>query len=118
VTERADSVHQQEDRIKSGPIVAVGLGALVIFAVGIWWAASVDREATGSLRTVSAPAPLIGRREIGMVFQPPFNEPIAAVRAKADQERLHSVGWADERHRTIHIPIERAMELTVKGGWR
>ncbi len=30
--------------------------------------------------------------------------------------RLHSYGWADEANGIVHIPIERAMELTLQRG--
>ncbi|MEZ4616096.1 MAG: hypothetical protein R2867_11425 [Caldilineaceae bacterium] len=30
--------------------------------------------------------------------------------------RLHSYGWIDQEAGTVHIPIERAMELVVSEG--
>jgi len=33
-----------------------------------------------------------------------------------EQETLYSYGWVDEKAGTVHIPIERAMELIVERG--
>lgn len=35
---------------------------------------------------------------------------------KAEETKLHSYGWADRDAGVIHIPIDRAMELTLKRG--
>jgi hypothetical protein len=34
----------------------------------------------------------------------------------AEENRLYSYGWADENAGTVHIPIERAMDLIVERG--
>jgi hypothetical protein len=33
-----------------------------------------------------------------------------------EEEQLNSYGWTDEKAGTVHIPIERAMELTAQRG--
>jgi hypothetical protein len=35
---------------------------------------------------------------------------------QGQNERLHSYGWTDKDNGIVHIPIERAMELTLKNG--
>jgi hypothetical protein len=34
----------------------------------------------------------------------------------AEEQKLNSYGWVDEKAGTVHIPIERAMELLVQRG--
>ena len=38
--------------------------------------------------------------------------------ASADNEdRLQTYGWVDREKKTVHIPIQRAMELAIERGW-
>jgi hypothetical protein len=58
--------------------------------------------------------------EIKRVFPEPRLEEderdqINSVRLE-EEEQLHSYGWTDEKAGVVHIPIERAMELTVQRG--
>jgi hypothetical protein len=69
---------------------------------------------------------LSGGKEVAPVVVPPVVgaaphlqiDPHAdLVRFRADEEaRLHSYGWVDRKAGVIHIPIERAMELTAQRG--
>jgi hypothetical protein len=110
-------VRQEEDQIQTVRIVVIGLIAFVAFAVGIYWAVTVQRERTGTIRSDTAPAPAFaGHNEIGMVYQPVFDRGhgIAAERAEAQRKRLDSYGLVDAK--VAHIPIERAMELVIARG--
>jgi hypothetical protein len=111
------AVRQEEDRINSGRIVVIGLITLAVFAVGIAWAVSVQRELNGTIRNEKGAAPSsIGHTEIGMVYQPLFEREkgIAAERSAAQQQRLDSVGWTGGDKKFVHIPIERAMQLVTE----
>jgi hypothetical protein len=113
-----DRVRQEPDRIAAGRIIAVGAIALLVFAIGIAWAVGVQRDLIGGLRTeVSPPAKQIGKREIGIVYQPLFEKAsIAADKTAAARERLESSGFVDAQKQTVHIPIERAMQMIAERG--
>jgi len=111
-------MRQEEDTIATSRVVFIGVSALVIFAVGIWWAVSIQRGDTGTLRNDTASkAAYAGRREIGMVYQPPFETvEIAAEKYNEKRKLLSNYGWADPGKTVVHIPIQRAMELMVQRG--
>lgn len=113
-----EPVRQEEDRISSLRIILIGLFALVAFGIGIYWAVRIQRDITGSIRSHVGPKPAgVGRREVGMVYQPLFesvdiaHEHDAPLRAK-----LNTYGWADEGHKAARIPITRAMQMVVDRG--
>jgi hypothetical protein len=111
-------MRQEEDTIATPRIVFIGVTALVTFAVGIWWAVTIQRGDTGTLKNDTAPkAAYAGRREIGMVYQPPFETvEIAAEKYNEKRKLLSNYGWADPEKKTIHIPIQRAMDMMVQRG--
>jgi hypothetical protein len=103
---------QETDRIN---LRVVGLCALVIGGVtvsSVWGAAEVlgrprEREAASA----------VSSRPSGMLESQPFDEPGAArVLLEEKTRRLVSYGWVDADAGLVHIPIERAMELTAGGG--
>ncbi len=112
-----DRLAQEPDRVPARRLAAIGVAGLVVFAAGALWATSVQRGATGSVRSDTAPRPaLAGQREIGMVYQPRFDEGIAAARNEAARPRNDSPGWADRDRGVAHGPIEQAMEIVVRRG--
>jgi hypothetical protein len=113
-----DRVRQEPDRIAARRIIGVGVGALLVFAIGITWAVGVQRDMIGGLRTeVSPPAAKIGHREIGIVYQPLFEKAsIAAEKTAAARARLAGSGFVDAQKQTVHIPIERAMQMVAARG--
>lgn len=40
-----------------------------------------------------------------------------AAASAADEDRLQTYGWVDREKKTVHIPIQRAMELAIERGW-
>ena len=57
----------------------------------------------------------LGHAEIGIVDQVPFDVTRAVQKYRNDQiERLSSWGWMDRKQGTIHMPIDRAMDLVVQ----
>ena len=108
-------VRSEEDHIPSGPILAVGVGALVIFFLGSFVTLSWLRMKEGDRPPLPVPQEL-GRSKIGLVEQQLFD---ATTRGRRDlearRERLGSYGWVDRPAGVVHLPIERAMELSAQG---
>jgi hypothetical protein len=108
-------VRSEDDRIPSGPIVAVGIGALVIFFIGSFVTLSYLRVKEGDRPPLPVPQEL-GQSKIGLVEQQLFE---SASRGRKDlearRERLGSYGWVDRKAGVVHLPIERAMELSAQG---
>ena len=108
-------VHQEEDRISTGRIVAVGIGSLAIFAIGIAFVV-VDWRARMSAATPPPIPAEAGRSKIGMVEQQLFELSVRGERDRAAKlRRLGSYGWVDREAGVVHLPIEEAMGLVVKG---
>ena len=56
----------------------------------------------------------IGKAEIGIVDQTPFETTRGAEHYRREQmQRLNSYGWVDPAKGTIHVPIERAIEQVL-----
>jgi hypothetical protein len=108
-------VRSEEDRISSGPILAVGIGALVIFFLASWVTISYIRMREGERPLLPVPQEL-GQSKIGLVEQQLFE---SAHRGAQDREarkkQLGSYGWVDRKAGVVRIPIERAMELSAEG---
>jgi len=115
---RRDKLAQEIDRVPVRRVVLVGVAGLVVFAVGGTWAVTLQRGATGSVRSgvTSSPAAHAGEPEVGMVYQQPFAKPIAAAKQASARERLESTGWVDRDAGVVHVPIEQAMDLVVARG--
>jgi hypothetical protein len=111
----SDATREQD--IQFGKVIAVGVISLAVFAVGSIWSVSIlhgkQQEMNPSGR-VALPAEL-GQEEIGIVDQVPFdlNRWVHKYKQEQDQ-RLDSYGWVDRKAGTIHVPIDRAMELLVQ----
>jgi hypothetical protein len=106
-----------EDGVNMKKMVAVGAVSLVIFAVSTVIAAIIlqkDEDAYAA-RGVAAPAPLIGKEEIGIVDQVHFDSDQRLEKWRAERaQTLGSYGWVDRKKGIIHIPIEKAMEEVVR----
>jgi hypothetical protein len=105
----------EEDRIASGRVVAVGIGALVVFLLASAVTVAYLRVRQGEHPPLPVP-PEIGRSKIGMVEQQPFATAFRGERDRAARlERLRSYGWVDRGAGVAHVPIDRAMDLVLKG---
>ena len=108
---------QEPDRVPTRRLASIGLAGLLVFSVGAIWATSVQRAATGSVRSDTAPRPaLAGQPEIGMVYQQRFAESIAAAKNDEARRRLESAGWVDRDAGVVRIPIEQAMDIVAQRG--
>lgn len=118
VTHEAGHGHgarSEEDRISSGKVVAVGVGALVVFFFASLAAVSYLRLRQSEQPPPTIPAEL-GQSKIGMVEQQIFDVAVRGTRDRARRlEKLGSYGWVDRDGGVVHIPIDRAMDLVAKG---
>ncbi|HET6437421.1 MAG TPA: hypothetical protein VFG59_05130, partial [Anaeromyxobacter sp.] len=103
------------DRVPSGTLVLVGVGALLIFFLGSMAAVLYLRARQAERGPVAVPAE-IGQNKIGLVEQQIFDLSLRGERAEARaRERLGSFGWVDRKAGLAHIPIDEAMRLVGQG---
>jgi hypothetical protein len=109
------AVRSEDDHVSTGKIVGVGVGSLLVFLVASLLTVTYMRDRVVAHGPLSTPAE-IGKSKIGMVEQQLFD---VAIRGTEDrekrQERLRSYGWVSRDAGVAHMPIDRAMELVVKG---
>jgi hypothetical protein len=113
-----DRLEQEPDRVPTRRIALIGVAGLLVFAGAMLWSSRVQHGITGSLRSdTAAPAAHAGEREVGSVYQRPFEgEDIAAARSADARRRLETAGWIDREHGVVRVPIEQAMEIIARRG--
>jgi hypothetical protein len=93
--------------------VSMAIGAGIVYGTYTWLESRRDAEDVAARRFPLAQ---------GVVQQPPApnlqTQPFKDVmQLKAEQRaQLHSYGWIDKANGVVHIPIERAMALTLQRG--
>jgi hypothetical protein len=108
----------EEDRIASAKIVWVGVVALVVFFLG---SLAAGMGMVAMRRTVNPAGPpavptQAGNQKIGFVEQRLFEHANQGVAWREQaQRRLGTTDWVDRKKGTVHIPIERAMDMLEKG---
>ena len=112
---------QEPEDFRNGPLLVVAALTLALFAGGMLWATwiwvtrSRDMAPDGS-----APARELGRRQIGIVDQVPYEQmDEAAALREGKLRRLKTYGWIDRKSGVVHVPIERGYDLAIaeqKGG--
>jgi hypothetical protein len=109
------AVRQEEDRISTGRIVAVGIGSLVLFFLAGLASSVYLSVRQGEHGPVPIP-PEVGQSKIGLVEQQDFDLAVRGQRDRAARlERLGSYGWVDRSAGVAHVPIDVAMDLVAKG---
>ena len=104
---------QADEHVASGRIIAVGVLALLVFAGATWWSTRTWRTTTTRLEPNGpiAPGAEIGKPEIGLVEQVPFETSRGAEQYRREQhEWLNGYGWIDREKGVIHVPIEKAID--------
>jgi hypothetical protein len=105
----------EEDRISTGSVLFVGIGSLVVFFLASFAATGYLKVKVGERPVVPLPAE-VGQSKIGLVEQQMFGLADRGERERtAKLRQLRSWGWIDRDRGIVHMPIERAMELTVEG---
>ena len=107
---------QAEEAVATGKVLLVGIVSLIVFAGAAWWSTGIWRETRNRLEPTGpiAPGAEIGKPEIGIVDQPPFETVRTAERMRAEHLRqLQSYGWIDRDKGIIHVPIEKAIDQLV-----
>ncbi|HYZ89822.1 MAG TPA: hypothetical protein VE620_11045 [Myxococcales bacterium] len=104
---------QADEHVASFKIIAVGVIALAVFGAATVWSARILSGTARSLQP-TGPMPMgkdVGRAEVGMVNQTPFETTRGAERyQRRDFEILNNYGWVDREKGIIHIPIDRAID--------
>jgi hypothetical protein len=109
----------EEDHVPTVKLVLIGVVSLVIFFIASVWASRImTRGEERQLPHGPAPAPAFaGKDEVGIVDLDEYGAGRSRGDAKRAEKlrRLQSYGWVDQQKGLVHIPIERAMELTAQG---
>ena len=108
---------QAEEGIGFLKVIAVGLGSLAVFALATWITFHYMKAREKDLQPLGPdPIPMqIGESEIGIVDQSPYDVTRALQAYRKDKlDRLQSWGWIDRKRGAVHMPIDRAMDLTVE----
>jgi hypothetical protein len=111
----AHGVAAEEDHIKVGKVMSVGVGAMVLFAVG-GFAAYLLQVRTEREAQPQGPAPVpaaIGQYESGIVNQRVFAADTHAREKLEAQRQALQNGWGDRPGEVAFTPIDKAMEQVV-----
>lgn len=108
--------HVGNDEMNLKKIVAVGVVALIVFAVGIvaayflWVGQIADVRKDGAEK----PRAELGKSEIGIVDQALFSDDNRLDVWRAEhKKRLETYGWIDKAKGIAHMPIEQAMAKVI-----
>ena len=104
---------QADEHVASFKIVAVGVTALIVFGAATVWSSRI-LERTAKRLSPAGPIAVgkeIGKPEIGIVDQTPFETTRSAERYRREQlQRLYGYGWVDPQRGIIHVPIDVAID--------
>jgi hypothetical protein len=109
-------VAAEEDIIIMSKVVGIGVGALVIFAVGIVWAYYIQvRTMAEILPNGPPPRPAaLGQYEIGIVNQRLFEQDWHAVEKIGDQQRALDNGWGDTPGQQVHPKLDEVADRVIQ----
>ncbi len=108
---------QAEEGIHWGGVLGVGAGSLIIFAISVLIVFKMMHAREKTLQPLGPdPMPMqMGQKEIGIVDQVPFDVTRVLQQYRDDKlARLQSWGWVDRKAGTVHMPIDKAMDLVVQ----
>ena len=112
------SLVQEDDRInRAGLVTSLGAGtgvAAVLLILALWLTRRTELDLRPTNRWPEAEER--PRPAVVTVLGRPYDAPSPALRAdERARQQLSSYGWVSREQRTVHIPIERAMELVALG---
>jgi len=108
---------QAEEAIRWFSVIGTGAAAILVFTIATFVVYRYLGLREKALQPEGPdPIPmLLGQPEIGIVDQVPFDVTRSLQGYKRESvEQLSSWGWMDRQKGTIHMPIDRAMELVVQ----
>jgi hypothetical protein len=118
VAELPEGVNHELSDARSRPLLIGGVILFAIFAVSALLMAGLLFATVGG--DWNAVNNTVQDLEAQQVPPPPILQPVPQVEEDiviAEQtQRLESAGWVNQRTNTVHMPIERAMELLVERG--
>jgi len=108
---------QAEEGIRWFGVIGTGAASILVFAIAtfvVWRYMNHREKLLQPIGPMPVPAEL-GKPEVGIVDQVPFDVTRTLQIYKAGElERLSSWGWMDRKQGTIHMPIDRAIELQAQ----
>ncbi|MCP3145148.1 hypothetical protein [Pyxidicoccus xibeiensis] len=111
----AHGVAAEEDHLVMGKVVGVGVGALVIFAVGILWAWRIQVRTMEDIQPDGPPPrpAALGQYEIGIVNQRLFEQDWHAEDKIAEQQQALGAGSSDQLGVKTHLGLKEAMDRVI-----
>ena len=99
------------------PLVVFGIGLTILSVASFFIARALQDRWDQEVDRRSAPHPLAELRSTptGPLLQPTTRVELAEHRAKEDA-LLNGYGWIDPESGIVHIPVRRAMALTLERG--
>jgi hypothetical protein len=108
---------QEEDLVSSGTVARTAVVAVLVGAIGLFFAGLIVIAATGNIvppvtgPAGTQPAP----RQIGEIEQTPIWRTQRGIDLRdAQRAELERWGWANREHHIARIPIDEAMKLVVE----
>jgi cytoskeletal protein RodZ len=111
----AHGVAAEEDHVKLGKVMSVGVASMVLFAVGGFAAylLQVRTEREAQPQGPAATPAAIGQYEVGIVNQRVFEADTHAREKLEAQRQALQNGWGDRPGEVVFTPIDKAMEQVI-----
>lgn len=110
----------QEDRIHVGSILVFAVGLVAVVAVTMFAISLITEQFLTEKKEIFDKRPELFSFEDPDLYRGPRlqkapGQDMANMRSQT-KERLNSYGWVDPDKGVVHVPIDRAIELTLEQG--